>query len=383
MKEAFEHHLKTKIIPFWTNLADYDNGGFFGHISSDHVIDREAPKGLVQQSRFLWSFSALANYYRSKEFRKLADHAFCFLIDRFHCDKTGGFSWLVDYKGVQIDKRIATYGQAFAIYALSEYYMLSRRPEALDLAIATFERIEAIAYDQSLDGYHEEFDQDWRLLKPELLSDGIDGVVFTGNTLIHLLEAYTNLFKASRNESVRSGIQKIVRILENNLCYRSHSGLAMYLDHQYKPVSLERHYGHEIEFSWLLDETMDIIGLKPESWCKLTLDLAISAVKDGWNGRFITPTSVSDSYNHIWWVSSEALVGIWNLYLKTKDEAYRNKLITLHKSIQEDLVDPDPAGEWFWSKELANGSKAPRGMGELWKTPYHNVRAILKLLERM
>jgi mannobiose 2-epimerase len=128
---------------------------------------------------------------------------------------------------------------------------------------------------------------------------------------------------------------------------------------------------------------MELFGLIQPSWKQMTTDLALSAISGGWNGKYLNSLSIDESYNHIWWVSSEAMVGLWNLYLKTKDRQYLLYMEKLFVSIQEDLVDPNPEGEWFWSKEIPNGSKMPRGMGELWKTPYHNVRAFLKLMQRM
>jgi len=382
MKEILEQHLKTKIIPFWVKLADYEQGGFFGHVTANHVIEKNADKGLVQQSRFLWTFSALGNCYHDQKYLELASHAYLFLKKCFYDHQSRGFMWLSDSNGKILDTRLATYGQAFAIYGLSEYYILTGEPEAARLALETFAKIEEIAFDKKLFGYHEEFDNKWNMLNSALLSDGIEGVVFTTNTLIHLLEAYTNLYLATKNELVKEAILKIIQIINDRLYDKDHRSLKMYLNDKYESLSTVRHYGHEIELSWLLDETMEILNLDNVDWHGLSSNLAKAAVADGWNGRYLCSLSGDAGQSHIWWVSSEAMVGIYNLYKKSNDSRYLDYWHKLFQSIAEDLVDPDPEGEWFWSKEIANGSKINRGMGELWKTPYHNVRAILRLLER-
>ena len=49
---------------------------------------------------------------------------------------------------------------------------------------------------------------------------------------------------------------------------------------------------------------------------------------------------------------------------------------------KEKLVDQREGGEWFWSIE-PNGNPTERAVGEPWKTPYHNSRFCLEIMERI
>lgn len=383
MKQVLCRHLTEKIIPFWTQLLDKEAGGFFGFVSCDKQIDQEAPKGLVQQARFLWSFSALENHFKNHQYQPYADHAFQFLKNHLYQKETEAFHWLVTRKGKPIETRIITYGQCFAIYALSEYYLSTQNQEALDLAMASYRRIEEKAFDPIRGGYIEEFDSAWNETPCDALSDHHSNVAFTANTMIHMLEAILNLYRAFPDERIKKTLYRVIGLLTGPLMDPSKSRLWMYVDQSFQPLVNTRHYGHEIEFSWLLQEVLDRLQVDNPDWVSASRQIGVSAIDHGWNGRFLKETDEQDPSDHVWWVASEALVGLWTLYQKTNDRQYLNHFHTLFQSIQDDLVDPDPDGEWFWSKANSKGGRAARGMCELWKTPYHNTRAFLKLMERM
>ena len=63
-----QHELTNNILPFHMDIGiDHENGGFFGLIANDGSIRAEAPKGLVHNTRLLWTYS----------------QAYRFLSDRF------------------------------------------------------------------------------------------------------------------------------------------------------------------------------------------------------------------------------------------------------------------------------------------------------------
>ncbi len=81
--------------------------------------------------------------------------------------KNGGFYWEVDVTGdKKLQRNKHLYGQAFALYALSEYYLATGKQEALDLAIQLFNVMEAKAHDKMYGGYLEWFNEDWTPAPP-------------------------------------------------------------------------------------------------------------------------------------------------------------------------------------------------------------------------
>ena len=50
-------HLVHDLLPFWLNMMDKENGGFYGYVKSDGTVLPQADKGCVLNSRILWVFS--------------------------------------------------------------------------------------------------------------------------------------------------------------------------------------------------------------------------------------------------------------------------------------------------------------------------------------
>lgn len=78
------------------------------------------------------------------------------------------------------------------------------KEEALQYANKIFGLIENLGFDQVINAYKEEFDREWNELPNEKLSE--NGVIasITTNTHLHVLEAYTNLYKAFPTSVVKS-----------------------------------------------------------------------------------------------------------------------------------------------------------------------------------
>ena len=69
----FSGHLYNDLIPFWMNLRDDENGGFFGFADENGIPDKKSPKGVILQSRILWFFSSA--YMLRKDSEVLAQQA--------------------------------------------------------------------------------------------------------------------------------------------------------------------------------------------------------------------------------------------------------------------------------------------------------------------
>ena len=169
------------IISFWKNLRDDVYGGYYGYMSQELEVDKTAEKGCILNSRILWFFSEAAMLTGREDLRKEADHAYAFLTEHCLDKENGGVFWSLTYDGLVLDDTKHTYNQGFAIYALSSYYRLTGKQEALDTAFSLFRRIEKTCRDG--EGYLEAFTRDWRPESNEKLSE--NGVLAdkTMNTL--------------------------------------------------------------------------------------------------------------------------------------------------------------------------------------------------------
>ena len=138
LRSQIANDLENNILPFWINLADRSNGGFYGNVTNDLKIDRMAPKGCILNSRILWTYSRAFIEYGKQEYRDTADHAYQFLKRAFWDDVNSGLYWMVDFIGNPVNKKKHIYNIAFGIYGLSEYYRHYNVPDSLNMAIVPF-----------------------------------------------------------------------------------------------------------------------------------------------------------------------------------------------------------------------------------------------------
>ncbi len=379
-------HLKTKIVPFWVKLNDLEYGGFYGAVDSQTLtVDKHSDKGLVQQARLLYSFSALANHESSQVYRPLMDSAYHFLKDHMKDTVNQGYYWLSNHAGIIKDARKITYGQGFLIYGLSEYYQATQNPDALLEAMSVFDLIESKALDKETHGYWEEFDSKWNKTECLILGDGVLGTLYTLNTTLHLLEAYMNLYVASQNQNVRNSVIRIIQFFKDHLYDAKNQTLFAYLDQNLEPIGTMISYGHNIEASWLIDEACERINYYDKDTASMTRALASYVLENGFDGHYVHNHLIDNVRDKqiIWWVQSEAMIGFYNQYQKTNQDAYLIACEQIWETINRYLVDPRINGEWFWSCDSEGRPNLNRGTAELWKTPYHNSRAMMELIERI
>lgn len=386
MLKTIERHLKKKIIPFWTKFLDHEYDGFYGSIDTPTLqIKKHAPKGLVQQARMLWSFSAMQNHLKPKNYLPYMTSAYRYLMNSLKDTQNAGFYWLSDYKGHPLDQRKITYGQGFVIYGLSEYYKATKNQEALEEALALYQLIENKAKNSETLAYWEEFDSNWNKTECLILGDGVLHTAYTLNTTLHLLEAYMNLYDASHSEMVRQSVISLMEFFKNNLYDELGKTLHAYLDEFLQPIGNMISFGHNIEAAWLLDEACEIIDYHDVEIEKMTSSLVEQVYHDGFYCRYVQNHRINESRDAsiIWWVQSEAMIGFYNHYQKTQDYKYLHACEKIWETINSCLVDSRENGEWFWSCDENSQPNYERGEAELWKTPYHNSRAMMELIERM
>ncbi len=201
MKAEIQAELKNHIIPFWEKLKDNDFGGFYGLLDYNLNLDKKAPKGCILNSRILWFFSNAYKLLEDKELALCANHAWNFLNNYCMDKENGGIFWSLNYDGSVLDSTKHTYNQAFALYALSSFYEITKNKDALKTAESLFNIIEEKCCDAK--GYLEAFTKDFKPESNEKLSE--NGVLAsrTMNTTLHVLEAYTEYYRVTKNAKAK------------------------------------------------------------------------------------------------------------------------------------------------------------------------------------
>lgn len=385
LRSEIIRELEEHIMPFWMNLKDEDHGGFFGKVDYHQSVNQKSNKGGIATSRLLWSFSAAYRVTKKEKYLVYAHHAYNFLVRKVYDAEYEGLFWMLDYKGNPVDTRKHIYAQAFGIYGLSEYYRATGNEEALDYAIKLYDLIESKGYSEENNAYLEEFSCEWAKKDNEMLSENGILADITTNTHLHILEAYTNLYRVWTNKALSDRLMNIIHIFYKKIYDHQTHYLKVFFNNEWDEILPLKSFGHDIEASWLIDDAMKLLRLNNKMYDQMVINIASNIAKDAIqeDGSILNEQegNVID-YTRIWWGQAEAMVGFFNAYERTGDDRFLNIIYNLWQYTKENIIDKREDGEWFWSIE-AEGKPTVRDIAEPWKTPYHNARFCLEFIERM
>ncbi|MDD3089801.1 MAG: AGE family epimerase/isomerase, partial [Candidatus Omnitrophica bacterium] len=261
--ELYEE-LTQNILPYWIKLRDNKYGGYYGRVTGNEELVKEAPKGAVLQSRILWTFSAAARILRNKDYLAYAAYAKDFILEKMYDNEFGGVFWSVDHKGNSEDTRKQFYALGFALYGLSEYHRATGDPVALEKAVALFNDIETHSYDQIYGGYLEAAARDWHEIPDLRLSTKDANEKKTMNTHLHILEPYTNLFRVWKDPRLEQALARLIAVFLDKIVNPKTHHLSLFFDEEYHVKGSGLSYGHDIEASWLLMEAArELADYKP------------------------------------------------------------------------------------------------------------------------
>lgn len=384
MAEEIREHLTKEIIPFWKGLKDENNGGYYGFVGSDLKIDKKAVKGCILNSRILWFFSNAYLTLKDKTLLAYAEHAYRFLLESCVDKEYGGVFWSVTYDGQPEDTTKHIYNQAFAVYALSSYYDASKDKQALNTAMELFRVIEEKGFDEG--GYKEALDRSFAPTDNDKLSE--NGVMAdrTMNTLLHVFEAYTELFRVSGEERTGEKLKWILDTFKDKIYNPALHRQEVFFDNDMNSIIDLHSYGHDIETAWLLDRGLDVLKdrKRKEIFGPIIADLVAEVYRAAYYNDSLSnecERGVVDK-KRVWWVQGEAVVGFYNQYQKDPAHTeYREASESIWRFIKAHIIDAK-SGEWYKHVDDQGVPEAGNPIVEPWKCPYHNGRMCMEMIKR-
>ena len=363
-------------------MIDHKNGGFYGRIDNQNRLHADASKGAVLNCRILWTFSAAYRIFRNPTYLQIAERAFHYIMNYFVDKKYGGLYWALDAKGNVLNAKKQIYAQGFGIYGLAEFYLATSNKQALALATDIFHLLEKHR-DRVNGGYFEAFTQDWQPIADMRLSDKDANEKKSMNTHLHILEPYTNLYRAWKNKQLKTALYDLIAIFKNKIIDPSAYHLNLFFNEEWQTKSQTVSYGHDIEAAWLLVEAASVLNDDEleEEISKIAVGIA-DKTKEGIqaDGSLIYekfPDGV-DTDRH-WWVQAEAVVGFMYVYQITQDQVYIKLAEATWHYIQQYLIDYTN-GEWYWSISEDSERNLTEDKAGFWKCPYHNGRMCFEMM---
>jgi mannobiose 2-epimerase len=407
MFAEMQDHFRDELLPFWlTHGVDTKFGGYLTYLDRQGNPTGETVKTLVCQTRMIYTYSSLhrAGLGGGKAL-EIAQQGVEFLIDHFWDDKYTGWFWTTEQDGTPLNDNKIAYGHSFAMYALSEYGMASGDLRGMEWASKTYETMQSLASDNLNGGFYEFFQRDWQK-RPKGRGGGDRKSL---DVHMHLMEAFTNLYEASGAPIYKEKTLEVVDLLFRHMIHpQTGTGIAQFspdwqpqraiiFDNVWgsdreadgsegRPLD-NTSYGHNVEFGWLLNHTINILGLDRAAYADRLRKLYDHCLKYGidWKRGGVYCEGQHDGppreKNKEFWQQAEAMVAMLDALATFGDEKYLDAYENIHRFVFDLMIAHD-VGEWLPLFD-ENNNLLRDYMAHAWKINYHTVRCVRECERRL
>jgi mannobiose 2-epimerase len=405
-----EKELHNLLHNFYPRIVDTVNGGYWTNFENDWTRSQNQDKMLVTQARGLWAAARAAEIMPGEPvYRLAADHGYQFLTQELWDTVNGGFylNYYTDSAQKTDPSFKLTYGNAFALYALSQYAQINKDPDILSWVKKSFDWLEDNMHDSVNRGYFNiALPKNARTNNIRQAGWG-DPLWKDQNTSIHLMEAFTAAYKALPEEIIQNRLAEMLELVRDSMTHED-GYLNLYFTEKWQPVTnrdSSREYirnnpqydhisfGHNIETAYLLIDASQALYGTPDS---ITLRIAkklfdhtlIHGFDKNYYGLFDKgyqftsgeTVEVIDS-TKVWWAQAEA----WHACalfadLYPQDSSYKNAFKNMWQYITSEVIDPNHGGWYNSGLDISPGTVTDR-KAHAWKGCYHDGRALIQVLE--
>jgi len=416
--EEMEMSLKEELLDvYYPVCLDTVFGGFLSDFTFNWQSGFPQNKMIVAQARHVWTTSNAAMFFKDDKYKKIAEHGFQFLREKMWDNTYGGFYMIRNRAGEPIgrvsgDSKTA-YGNAFAIYALTSYFKLTGDSSALELARQTLLWLEQHSHDPVYGGYYNNLTREGNLRDKDndevarfdrSAPDGKDQ-----NSSIHLLEAFTELYKVWPDNILRQRLKEMLGLIRDTIV-NEQGYLTLFMERDWTPISFRDSaddirkanfsmdhvsFGHDIETAYLMLEASDAIG---SGYDKKTLETAKKmvdhSITNGWDnekgglyneGYYFknSDTITVIDKSKVWWVQAETLNSLLLFSKLFPDEKkYYESFLKQWEYMKTYLIDHEYGG-WYYSGLDNNPQMKKANKTSDWKVNYHESRSLMNCIEML
>ena len=255
-----------------------------------------------------------------------------------------------------------------------------RRPLAWEL----YEIIESRCKDEY--GYLEAFNVRFEPEDNDKLSENGVMAEKTMNTLLHVFEAYTELYRVTGEEKVADKLRYMMDLIADKVYNKEAGRQEVFFDRTWNSLIDLYSYGHDIETAWLVDRGLEVLDDK--AYTEKLSPITRTITENIYKRAYIDHSLVNEAENgvvdttRVWWVQAEAVVGFLNGYQKAPEHReYLEAAKDIWDYIKTCVVDKRNGSEWFWSVDR-DRRPIEKPIVEPWKCPYHNGRMCFEVIKR-
>lgn len=416
LADEMAHSIETELLNKWYPLVmDTVYGGYLSDFTFDFKPTGDQDKMIVTQSRHIWSSAKASLAYPEEDvYKRCAAHGVEFLKNVMWDKTYGGFYTLVDRQGnvksISHEEKTA-YGNSFGIYGLAGYVLATKDTSALSLAKKAFLWLEKYSHDPVYKGYFQHMERDGTVIKrDENVASASDIGYKDQNSSIHLLEAFTELYRVWPDPLVAERIKEMLFLIRDTIT--SEKGyLTLFFEPDWTPVSFRdsseavilKHrnidhvsFGHDVETAYLMLEASHVVGMEHDTTTlRKGKKMVDHALKNGWDPQvggfydegyyFKDKEGISilrDTKN--WWAQAEGLNTLLVMadHFPDDDQQYFEKFKTMWHYIDTNLIDHEN-GEWFQGGIDKQPQFKTALKAHIWKASYHQYRSLSNCVTRL
>lgn len=372
----YRTELLERVVPFWLEYAiDWPNGGILTCISDEGQV-LSSDKYMWSQLRAIWTFSALYNKIEPKpEWLDVARHIFDF-VKTCGRDEQGQWVFCVSKEGKILQGATSIYADGFAMYGLTEFARATGDPEAIELALATYENVQRrLARPGS---YRTE---------PYPLPEGVKA---HGISMIFSLVFYELGYFLSRPDIIEASlfhareVMDVYRRPEQKLLYEFAYLNGSLID---SPQGRALVPGHAIESMWFMIHIFQPLGEAER--IRQAIETIKWHVELGWDEEYGGLLLARDAAGRtpwwkfadakIWWPHTEALYALLLAYEISEEQWCLDWFERVH-NYAFSHYPVTPYGEWT-QKLDRQGRKFTETVALPVKDPFHLPRALIYCIE--